>query len=155
MSVAGRLLLRGDDYSRWLTARETLHAGTLAGGRALGFGDALGSLRVGALADLVGYRLDTVSFTPLTDPVRQLVYAERGAGVRFAMVGGRPVMQDGRLSGIDEAAILDEIESEYRGLADRYAAAEASSAPVIDAVATIYRRSLASAIAPDTHRARL
>jgi 5-methylthioadenosine/S-adenosylhomocysteine deaminase len=154
-TAAGVAKLRGDDYSRWLTARETLHAGTLAGGRALGYGEALGSLRVGALADLVGYRLDTVSFTPLNDPVRQLVYAERGAGVRFAMVAGRPVMHDARLIGIDEAAILDEIEREYRGLADRYAAAEASSAPVIDAVAALYRRSLASAIPPDTYRARL
>ena len=55
-----------------------------------------------------------------------------------------------------EPAPLDVlIEGEYRGLADRYAAAEASSAPVIEAVAALFRRSLASAIPPDTHRARL
>jgi guanine deaminase len=71
--------LRGDEPGRWLSAREALHAGTLAGGRALGFGDALGSLRVGALADVVAYRLDSVTFTPRNDPLRQLVYAERGA----------------------------------------------------------------------------
>lgn len=154
-SAAGVAKLRGDDPSRWLSARETLHAGTLAGGRALGFGDQLGSLRVGARADLVGYRLDRVTFTPLTDPVRQLVYAERGAGVDFVMVDGRPVLQQGRLLHVDEAAILAEIEAEYRGLADRYTEAEASVAPILAAMEHIYRRSLATPIPPDTYGARL
>lgn len=154
-SAAGVAKLRGDDPGRWLSARETLQAGTLAGGRALGFGDQLGSLREGAIADLVGYRLDSVTFTPLTDPVRQLVYAERGAGVAFVMVDGRVVMQQGRLAGIDEAAVLAEIESEYRGLAERYTEAEASVAPILAAVERIYRQSLATAIPADTYPARL
>ncbi|HEX3141398.1 MAG TPA: amidohydrolase family protein, partial [Rhizobacter sp.] len=47
-SAAGLSKLRGDDPARWLSAREAWQAGTLAGGRALGFGDTLGSLRVGA-----------------------------------------------------------------------------------------------------------
>jgi len=34
------------------------------------------------------YRLDTVTFAPLNDPVRQPVYAVRGAGLDFAMVAG-------------------------------------------------------------------
>lgn len=154
-SAAAVAKLRGDEPGRWLSAREALHAGTLAGGRALGFGDELGSLRAGARADLVAYRLDSISFTPLTDPVRQLVYAERGAGVDFVMVDGEPVLQGGQLTRIDEAAILAEIESEYRGLAARYDEAEASVAPILDAVEAIYRRSLATAIPADTHGARL
>ena len=87
-SAAAVAKLRGSDPARWLSAREALHAGTLAGGRALGFGESLGSLRVGALADLVAYRLDSVTFTPRNDPLRQLVYAERGAGLDFSMVAG-------------------------------------------------------------------
>ena len=154
-SAAGLSKLRGHEPSRWLSAREALHAGTLAGGRALGYGDALGNLRVGALADLVGVRLDSVSFTPLTDPVRQLVYAERGAGVRFAVVDGEPVMEGGRLTRIDEAAVLAEIEQEYRVLADRYTEAEASVAPILHAVEAIYHRSLQTAIPADTYAARL
>lgn len=154
-SAAGVAKLRGDDPGRWLSARETLQAGTLAGGRALGFGDQLGSLRVGAIADIVGYRLDSITFTPLTDPVRQLVYAERGSGVSFSMVDGQPVMQQGQLVGIDEAAILTEIEAEYRSLADRYTEAEASVAPIMAAVEQIYRRSLATPVPADTYPARL
>ncbi len=154
-SAAGVAKLRGDEPGRWLSARETLQAGTLAGGRALGFGEQLGSLRVGAIADIVGYRLDSVTFSPLTDPVRQLVYAERGAGVSFAMVDGRPVMLQGRLTSIDEAAILAEIADEYRSLADRYTEAEASVAPILAAVEQIYRRSLATPVPADTYPARL
>ena len=153
--AAGLSKLRGDDPSRWLTAREALHAGTLAGGRALGFGDALGSLRVGAIADLVGYRLDTVTFTPLNDPVRQLAYAERGAGVDFSMVAGEVTMTGGRLGRIDEAALLAEIGSEFHELADRYRDAEASAGPVLAAMEAIYRRALTVAIAGDTFPARL
>lgn len=154
-SAAGLSKLRGDEPSRWLSAREALHAGTLAGGRALGFGQSLGSLRVGALADLVGYRLDSVTFTPLNDPLRQLVYAERGAGIAFSMVGGQTTMQGGRLTRIDEAAILAEIENEFRTLSARYAEAEASVAPLLQSMQGIYCRSLATAIAPDTYPARL
>ena len=96
-----------------------------------------------------------MTFTPLTDPVRQLVYAERGAGLVFAMVAGVPVLENGRLTRIDEPAILAEIQSEYQGLAERYTEAEASVAPILDAVGAIYRRSLATAIPIDTYPARL
>jgi 5-methylthioadenosine/S-adenosylhomocysteine deaminase len=154
-SAAAVSKLRGDVPERWLSAQEALRAGTLGGGRALGFGDALGAIRIGAIADLVGYRLDTVTFTPLTDPVRQLVYAERGAGLDFSMVDGRCVIHGGRLTGIDEAAVLAEIEAEYRGLAERYDAAEASVGPVLEAARRIVARSIATPLASDTFEARL
>jgi guanine deaminase len=154
-SAAAVSKLRGDVPERWLSAQEALRAGTLGGGRALGFGDALGAIRIGAIADLVGYRLDTVTFTPLTDPVRQLVYAERGAGLDFSMVDGRCVIRGGRMTGIDEAAVLAEIEAEYRGLAERYDAAEASVGPVLEAARRIVARSIATPLAADTFEARL
>jgi guanine deaminase len=154
-SAAAVSKLRGDEPGRWLSAREALSAGTLAGGRALGFGEALGSLRVGAIADLVAYRTDTVTFTPYTDPVRQLVYAERGAGLGFSMVAGEVVLQGGALTRIDERALLREAQSEFGELAERFDAAEASVQPVLQAVEAIYRRTLAMPIPADTHAARL
>jgi hypothetical protein len=71
------------------------------------------------------------------------------------MVDGRVIMADGRLTQIDEAAVLAEIEAEYRELESRFAAAEAATGPVVEAVRAIYRRSLACGIAPDTYPARL
>jgi guanine deaminase len=154
-SAAALSKIRGDDYSRWLSAREALTAATQGGARALGFEDKLGVLKPGALADVVAYRLDTSTFSPLNDPVRQLVYAERGAGVDFAMVAGRPVMRGGRLLGIDESRILDEISAEYSRLVEQLDRAAAAVAPVVAAMEEIYRRSLATAIPPDTFPARL
>ena len=110
---------------------------------------------MGAIADLVAYRTDTVTFAPLNDPLRQLVYAERGAGLDFSMVAGEVLIRAGRLTRIDEAALLREIENEFRGLAERYTEAEASVAPILEAVEAIYRRSLATAIPADTCTARL
>jgi 5-methylthioadenosine/S-adenosylhomocysteine deaminase len=96
-----------------------------------------------------------LTFTPLTDPVRQLVYAERGASIGFVMVDGQPVMQDGRLTRIDEAAILSEIDTEYRTLSERFTEAEASVAPVLEAVERILRRCQQLPVADDTYSARL
>ena len=87
-SAAALSKIRGDDYSKWLSAGEALAAATQGGARAFGFAGELGVIKPGAIADLVGYRLDTIAFTPLNDPVRQLVYAERGVGIDFSMVGG-------------------------------------------------------------------
>lgn len=147
--------IRGDDYSAWLSAGEALAAGTQGGARALGFGTGLGVIQVGALADLVAYRLDSVTFTPLNDPVRQLVYTERGAGLDFAMVDGDVVVRDGRLTRVDEPRLLAEIEAEFRTLEAQYDAAEASVAPVRAAMEAIYRRALAADIPLDTYPARL
>jgi 5-methylthioadenosine/S-adenosylhomocysteine deaminase len=154
-SAAGVSKLRGDDPTRWLSAREALSAATAGGARALGFGASLGVIEEGARADLFGCRTDTVTFSPFNDPVRQLVYAERGAGVAFAMVDGQIAMQEGRLTRIDEAAVLREIEVEFHSLSAQYDAAEASVAPVLAAVEQIYRRSLAMAVPADTYPARL
>jgi guanine deaminase len=154
-SAAAVSKLRGDDHRRWLSAREALQAGTLAGGRALGFGESLGSLRVGAIADIAAYRTDTVTFTPFNDPIRQLVYAERGAGLDFSMVGGEVVINRGQFARIDEAAILAEINSEFRELAERYTEAEASVAPILAAVERIHQQGLKTAIPTDTYPARI
>jgi 5-methylthioadenosine/S-adenosylhomocysteine deaminase len=154
-SAAAISKLRGDEPGRWLSAREALSAGTLAGGRALGFGEQLGSLRVGAIADMVAYRTDSVTFTPYTDPVRQLVYAERGAGLDFSMVAGDVVLQNGAFTRIDELALLREAQQEFSALAERFDEAEASVAPILKAVEGINQRSLATPIPADTFAARM
>lgn len=153
-SAAALSKIRGDDYSRWLSAEETLAAATRGGARAFGFDGHLGMIRVGAMADIVGYRLDSIAFTPLNDPVRQLVYAERGTGVDFSMVDGRVVMRDGALTRINERALLAEIAREHRALLPRFERAAESAGPVLEGIRRIYRRSLATSIPPDTYPAR-
>ncbi|AWB35319.1 amidohydrolase family protein [Orrella marina] len=154
-TAAGISKLRGHDPGRWLSAREALVAATQGGAKALGFGDSLGVIEPGARADLFACRIDTIAFTPLSNPIRQLVYAERGAGVAFSMVDGRIVMHAGRLAQINEAKILSEIEREYQLLVSQFDQAEHEMRPVLNAVEKIYKRSLRCTIGPDTFPARV
>jgi guanine deaminase len=103
----------------------------------------------------VAYRLDSVPFTPLHDPVRQLIYAERGAAIDFAMVNGEVALRDGRFTRVDEPRLLAEIHTEIDGLAEQFAASEASVAPVRAAMDALYRRALRAEIPGDTYPARL
>ncbi len=147
--------LRGDDYSRWLSAPEVLTAATQGGAKALGFADELGVLAPGALADLVGYRLDGIAFAPLADPVRQLVYAERGTAIDFCMVAGETVMRDASLVRINEPQLLAEIASAYTQLREQFDRAETTLGPLLAAMQQVYERSLAVRIPPDTLPARM
>ena len=146
--------IRGDDYTRWLSAAEALRAATIGGATALGLGGSLGQVAVGMLADLVVYRLDTPAFTPLGDPIRQLVYAERGASIDAVMVAGRLLMRGGRITQFDETALLREIQQAYEALSPEFDAAEASVGPMRTAMEEIYRRSLALGLPRATFPAR-
>ena len=81
---------------------------TLGGARAAGEADALGSLEPGRRADLVLLDLESLVFTPLNDPLRQLVFGSPGRAVHSVLVGGRWTLRAGELTGIDEAAVLAE-----------------------------------------------
>lgn len=147
--------IRGDDHARWLTAAEALRAGTLGGAQALGMAGQLGAIAPGYRADLVAYRTDGIHFTPLTDPVCQLVYAERGASIDSVFVAGRCVMRDGRLTTIDEPAILREITEAYDALKAEFDLADESVKPLLAPMQAIYERALAMDTAWKTHGARL
>ncbi|WP_417720163.1 amidohydrolase family protein [Salipiger sp.] len=95
------------DFDRWPTAPEILRAATTGGGRAMRE-PGLGTLVPGAPADLVLVDLDALPFVPLNDVARQLVHCESGTSVRLTMVQGEIVAEDGRLTRVDEAALLRE-----------------------------------------------
>ncbi|MDC7786324.1 amidohydrolase family protein [Rhodoplanes sp. TEM] len=96
------------DRSRWITARDVLRMAT-AGGAAALRRPGLGAIAPGAPADLVLYRLDTPWWTPLNDPVAQLVFAETGAAVDTVMVDGRIVLDHGRVTTFDTDALVREV----------------------------------------------
>jgi guanine deaminase len=145
--------LRGD-HETWVGAHETFQAATLGGARAIGFGDALGAVAVGRIADLAVYRLDRVPFTPLNDPLRQLVYAESGSSLDYLFVDGEAVMTDGKLTRIDEAALLAELADAHAALEPQISASERDVQRLLPAYERIYRRCQAIDIAPETYPAR-
>jgi len=87
------------------TAYELLRATTLSGAKALGRPE-LGRIEAGAKADLLVYDLFRPHLQPVWDPVKNLVWKGNAGDLVYSMIHGRPVVQDGRLLTMDEAAVM-------------------------------------------------
>lgn len=117
MKTAGMIhSLSGDDPDRWPSAREVLRSATTGGARAMRR-PGLGTLKPGAPADLILVDLSSLAFLPLNDLVRQLVHVENGSSVRLTMVSGRVVAEAGRVTSVDEAALLAEAREVFEKIA--------------------------------------
>ena len=115
--------LGADDYCEWPGAAEMLAALTRGGARAMRRADRIGQLAPGFAADVILLDLDTAAFTPLNDLRRQLVYCEDGSSVRYTIVAGRVVCEDGRLVAVDEKAVRAEARALMAGYRDTLARA--------------------------------
>lgn len=96
------------DYRSWPSASEVLDCLFLGGARAMGQEDKLGRLAPGYSADIALLDLNSLTFSPLNDLRRQLVYCENGSSVRMTMVAGEVVMRDGQVLNVDEEAVKRE-----------------------------------------------
>jgi cytosine/adenosine deaminase-related metal-dependent hydrolase len=96
------------DYERWPKAGEVLDCLIRGGARAMHKAGQTGRIAPGYQADLIMLDLDTLSFTPLNDLRRQLVYCESGESVRLTMVAGRIVVENGQVMTVDEPALRAE-----------------------------------------------
>ena len=145
--------LRGD-HTTWVGAAEAFYAATMGGAKALGRAKELGAVEAGRIADLVGYRLDGISFTPLNNPVNQLVYSAGRNEVDLVMVDGEVIEQGGKLTRIDEDAIIDEIHAAHERIEPMLTASEADVEELVVPYERIYRRCQCMDIAKDTYPAR-
>jgi len=104
------------------SASDVLDAATTAGARALRSPE-LGRIAPGCAADLVFVDVSKLELQPIYDPVITVLYSAGGADVDRVMVGGETVVQDGRVLGIDEERLLDDVEkaceSLWRRIPDR------------------------------------
>ncbi|GAA2881747.1 8-oxoguanine deaminase [Streptomyces mexicanus] len=99
-----------------LNARQALRLGTHGGARVLGRADQIGSLEPGKLADVVLWRMDTLAHASIADPVTALVSAAP-APVTASFVGGRQIVDHGRLLTVDEDAVARATREEAQRLA--------------------------------------
>jgi len=93
-----------------ISASEALSMATTWAARAL-YREDLGCLQKGAKADLVVVDLDQVHLRPCYNPVSLLVYSARSGDVQDVMVAGCLLMEDRRLTSIDEERLLDELRA--------------------------------------------
>ena len=91
-----------------LTARDVFKMGTENSAALLGFGDLVGRLEPGRLADLALLDYEKICWPfvdPGQDPVDVLMYRANSRHVDTVMVGGQIVVQDGRVVTVNEEEI--------------------------------------------------
>ena len=96
-AIAGKVAARRTDVS---TARQVFDAATVNAAAVLGRPD-LGRIAPGAKADLLFWRSDGFTMTPVRDPIRNLVYYAQPSDLADVLVDGRPVVEDGVVLGAD------------------------------------------------------
>ncbi|MBD1585097.1 amidohydrolase family protein [Pseudomonas typographi] len=98
---------------------DVLRMATANGAAALGWGDRLGSLKVGQLADLAILDYRQLHLTPCIDALGSLVHNATGADVETVIVNGQIVIEQGRSTRVDEAQVRAEAASVCRALWQR------------------------------------
>jgi 5-methylthioadenosine/S-adenosylhomocysteine deaminase len=95
--------------NHWLTAIDALRMGTLNGANAVpAWKGKVGRIRKGYRADLVILNPE-IRLQPMNDVIHQLVYCEGGQSVETVLVDGKVVVRNGRLTSVDEKALVREV----------------------------------------------
>jgi 5-methylthioadenosine/S-adenosylhomocysteine deaminase len=122
MDLAAKLAKISRMDPRALSAQAAVEMATIEGARALHMEREIGSLEPGKKADLIVIGLNHPNAVPMYDVYSQLAYSLKASDVETVAIGGRLVMQDGRLLTVDEERAIAEAR-DYR------AAVSASVAP--------------------------
>ena len=93
-----------------LTTRDVFDAATLGGARALRRDD-LGRLAPGCKADFVMVETRHPAMMPLREPLRSLLFVAAERAVREVWIGGRPVVENREVLGIDLPSALADLEA--------------------------------------------
>jgi 5-methylthioadenosine/S-adenosylhomocysteine deaminase len=103
------------DQDNWVGAKEVYDMATQGSARALGLAEDTGAVAPGRKADLVLLRGDSIFLQPLNQPLNALVYAETAAAVTTVLVGGRVLLDHGRVLTVDEG----DLQTRAQDAADR------------------------------------
>lgn len=94
----------------WLTATDALRMGTVNGANAIpAWRGKVGKIKKGYRADLV-ILSPHIRLRPMNDVIHQLVYCEAGHSVDTVLVDGKVVVRNGRLTFVDEKALVRAVE---------------------------------------------
>ncbi len=130
----------GPEWAVWRPARDTLRMATSGGARSCLLHEQIASLEVGRRADIILLDLNTYAFSPLNDPVRQLVYSESGRSVDTVLVNGKVVMENKVLRTVDEDALIREVRDIGRSISGEHEGAHRAADTLQPYLAQMYRR---------------
>lgn len=102
-----------------ISAYQALEMATSGGALALGLENEIGQLREGMKADIILVDLGRSHLTPLYDVVAHLVYSARACDVTTTIVDGEILMDDGKLTTLDEQLIISEARKQAEDLMSR------------------------------------
>ena len=109
MNAAALVYKGANRKAQCVGAADVLKMATINGAKAAGHEGELGVIREGAIADMILINLNEPQFIPANNIISGLVYSSTGAEVDTVIVDGRVLMENRRLTTIDEARVYDEI----------------------------------------------
>lgn len=92
-------------------AVEAYKMATEYGAKALGLENTVGKLEVGYKADIVLFDMNKLHWYPRHDRLSLLVYAANSADVNTVIVDGKILLDDGKLTTIDEEKLMAEVQA--------------------------------------------
>ncbi|UTW56853.1 amidohydrolase [Kordiimonas sp. SCSIO 12610] len=90
-----------------MPAGDVLRMATSLGAAALDMEDDIGTLAVGKRADMIQLTVDRPHLTPLYNVISHLVYAANAADVVTNIIEGKVLMEDGKVTILDEASVIE------------------------------------------------
>ena len=121
MKLLCLLTAAADPKPTGVLAVDAIAAATTGGARAVGLEGVVGAIAPGMQADLLFLDMRDIAYVPLNSAARQVVFAESGRGVHSVMMGGRMVLDAGRITTFDEAALRHEAAAVMPGFRRDYA----------------------------------
>jgi cytosine/adenosine deaminase-related metal-dependent hydrolase len=112
-------------------AEKAYEMATLGGAWALLCEDQIGSIEAGKRADLVLHDRRRPEWTPLLNVANQLVYSADGRSVHTVFVDGRKVVENYRLTTIDEDRLYREVQQAGEAICRRTGLPDKSRWPLI------------------------
>lgn len=114
-----------------VSAEEALEMATIGGATALRLDDVTGSLEPGKEADITCFDTGDFDWSPLHNPVANLVYGSTGYAAHTVLVGGDVVLDAKRLTRVDEESLRERVQRQDEEVLARLGLVPLPSWPVL------------------------
>jgi 5-methylthioadenosine/S-adenosylhomocysteine deaminase len=102
-----------------LPAEKVLSMATIEGAKALLWDNQIGSIEVGKKADIIIVDFRKPHLKPVYSEVSHLVYAAKASDVETAIIGGRIVMENGKIKTVKVEEVLEKSEKSRERLLEK------------------------------------